>query len=128
MTPSAFASCMVLNADLTSDPATLPEDLVKITTVHEFFHMIQYGLDGVNDLEDSMWRESGATYMEGVLYPNLSNAWANTPILEQENIQTGCFSSMLQNIMVDRTLCNNTGGMLHLDRRDWPLITMPYWM
>ena len=73
MTPSAFASCMVLNADLTSDPATLPEDLVKITTVHEFFHMIQYGLDGVNDLEDSMWRESGATYMEGVLYPNLSN-------------------------------------------------------
>lgn len=71
-TPSAFASCMVLNANLAQDPNASAEDWVKVTAVHEFLHMIQFGLDGINDPEDPMWYESGADYMEHVLYPNIN--------------------------------------------------------
>lgn len=60
---AALASCMVLNNNYASFPGGA-QFALDATTAHEFVHSIQFGYGDPGNLEDTMWYESSAAYME----------------------------------------------------------------
>lgn len=74
---AALASCMVLNDNF--DPLVFTEgaqSALDATTAHEFVHAIQNGYGDPIPHEDSMWRESSASYMEDEVFDSSNSAYS----------------------------------------------------
>lgn len=54
-------------------------DLADVTIVHEFFHMIQFGLDALGDYDSFWFWEATATWMEHEAMPNNKQGGGYTP-------------------------------------------------
>lgn len=59
----AYASCLVLNNDYTGFPGS-PRMSLDVTTAHEFFHALQFSLGDPAPIEDDLWYEATASYIE----------------------------------------------------------------
>lgn len=64
---NSIASCMVLNVDYSGFPGGAQFSL-NVTTAHEFVHSIQFGYGDPAPVEDVMWYESSAAYMEDEVF------------------------------------------------------------
>ncbi len=78
---NAFTSYMALRNSYTGFPGTFAQN-IRVTAAHEFFHAIQFGYDG---WEEIWLLEATAVWMEEVMYDNLNDcyqympSWFNSP-------------------------------------------------
>ncbi|MFO7891864.1 MAG: hypothetical protein R6V04_16180 [bacterium] len=70
--PAVWTSYITIDNDYTHTPTSL-FDGMKITTAHEFFHMIQLGYNFRND--DIFLMEVASTWMEDVIYDDVNQYW-----------------------------------------------------
>jgi hypothetical protein len=68
----AFASCMVINSDMTSFAADTAGALLALqaTVAHEYFHSIQFGYGEPGNNVTDIWYESMAAYVEDEVFPD----------------------------------------------------------
>lgn len=69
----SMASCMVLNNDFDQFPEDTAQAALDATTSHEFVHSIQNGYGDAGSLEDDMWYESSAAYMEDEIFDDANS-------------------------------------------------------
>ena len=62
--PDAEASCMVLHSDFSQIGSSGPMANLSVTTAHEYFHAIHFGIGFPDLLEPQMWTESMAAFVE----------------------------------------------------------------
>ncbi|MBN2226247.1 MAG: hypothetical protein JW763_02670 [candidate division Zixibacteria bacterium] len=76
---------MELNNDFrVQDYASRPLDAVRVTLAHEFFHVIQFGMDFsephvVNDMKQHYWFEMSAVWMEEQVYDHINDYYSYIP-------------------------------------------------
>lgn len=66
--PYGVASYMVLDNDYLSYGYSDPSDPLKVTAAHEYFHAVQNGYSGEDDIA---FMEQSATWMEDIVYPTI---------------------------------------------------------